>query len=81
MDKKLAQRKHFPSVSWTISTSNCERQLDGYFNEFDQELSSLRTKFKEVLQEESELNEIVQLVGSDSLSEDQKLTLEVNLNS
>jgi len=37
----------------------------------------LRTTFKEILNEENELNEIVQLVGRDSLSEDQKLTLEV----
>lgn len=49
LDKKLAQRKHFPSVNWTISTSNCERQLDAYFNDFDSEFSALRTKFKEVL--------------------------------
>lgn len=35
LDKKLAQRKHFPSVNWTISTSNYERQLDGYFNQYD----------------------------------------------
>lgn len=52
-------------------------QLDPYFDNFDPEFSYLRTKFKEVLQEEADLNEIVQLVGSDSLSEDQKLTLEI----
>jgi len=77
LDKKLAQRKHFPSINWTISTSNYERQLDPYFDNFDSEFSYLRTKFKEILQEEAELNEIVQLVGRDSLSEDQKLVLEV----
>jgi len=76
LDKKLAQKKHFPSVNWTISTSNYERQLDKYFNEnYDKEFSYLRQKIKEVLHEEVELNEIVQLVGKDSLSEDQKLTL------
>jgi len=37
----------------------------------------LRTQLKEILHEETELNEIVQLVGKDSLSEDQKLSLEV----
>jgi len=51
--------------------------LDPFFNSFDTEFSYLRTKFKEILQEEAELNEIVQLVGRDSLSEDQKLVLEV----
>jgi V-type H+-transporting ATPase subunit A len=77
LDKKLAQKKHFPSVNWTISTSNYERQLDPYFNQFDKEFSTLRQRIKEVLHEEVELNEIVQLVGKDSLSEDQKLTLDI----
>jgi V-type H+-transporting ATPase subunit A len=77
LDKKLAQKKHFPSVNWTISTSNYERQLDPYFNQFDKDFSSLRQTIKEILHEEVELNEIVQLVGKDSLSEDQKLTLDI----
>ena len=70
LDKKLAQRKHFPSLNWNISTSNYERQLDPYFNGFDPEFSRLRSIFKEILNDENELNEIVQLVGRDSLSED-----------
>jgi V-type H+-transporting ATPase subunit A len=77
LDKKLAQRKHFPSVNWSISTSNYEHQLDAYFNNFDPDFSQLRQSFKQILTEETELNEIVQLVGRDSLSEDQKLSLEV----
>ena len=77
LDKKLAQKKHFPSVNWTISTSSYEKQLEPFFNQFDKEFSTLRQRVKEVLQEEVELNEIVQLVGRDSLSEDQKLTLEI----
>jgi V-type H+-transporting ATPase subunit A len=32
LDKKLAQMTHFPSVNWTMSTSNYEKQLDPYFN-------------------------------------------------
>ena len=77
LDKKLAQRKHFPSINWTLSTSNYERLLDPYFEKHDSEFAYLRTKIKEILQEETELNEIVQLVGRDSLSEDQKLVLEI----
>jgi len=77
LDKKLAQRKHFPSVNWKISYSHYERQLEAYFDEVDKEFSYFRQKFRQILQEEEELNEIVQLVGRDSLSEDQKLTLEV----
>jgi V-type H+-transporting ATPase subunit A len=78
LDKKLAQRKHFPSVNWKISYSYYDRQLEKYFDNVDNEFSYLRQKFREILQEEEELNEIVQLVGRDSLSEDQKLVLEVS---
>jgi V-type H+-transporting ATPase subunit A len=77
LDKKLAQRKHFPSVNWNISYTNYAKQLEKYFNEFDTEFGYLRTKFRGILADEEELNEIVQLVGKDSLSEDQKLTLEI----
>lgn len=77
LDKKLAQRKHFPSVNWSISFSNYEKQVEPYFDSQDPEFSSLRTKFKEILTEEEDLLEIVQLVGLESLSEDQKLIIEV----
>ena len=57
LQKKLAQKKHFPAVDWTISTSNYERQLDKYFNQkFDKEFSYLRQRIKQILHEEVELN-------------------------
>merc|ERR1719158_2367448 len=74
---KLAQRKHFPSVNWGISFSKYIRILEPYFEKYDQEYSFLQQKFKEILQKEDDLQVIVQLVGKDSLSEDQKCTLEV----
>jgi len=77
LDKKLAQRKHFPSVNWNISFSKYIRILEPYFEKYDSEYSFLQQKFKEILQKEDDLQEIVQLVGKDSLSEDQKCTLEV----
>jgi len=77
LDKKLAQRKHFPSVNWNISFSKYIRILEPYFEKYDSEYSFLQQKFKEILQKEDDLQEIVQLVGKDSLSEDQKVTLEV----
>ncbi len=43
---------------------------------FDPEFVALRTVFREVLQKEDELNEIVQLVGKDALAETDKITLE-----
>jgi V-type H+-transporting ATPase subunit A len=77
LDKKLAQRKHFPSVNWNISFSKYIRVLEPYFEKFDPDYKDLQQKMKEILQKEDDLQEIVQLVGKDSLSEDQKCTLEV----
>merc|ERR1711972_416355 len=77
LDKKLAQRKHFPSVNWNISFSKYIRILEPYFEKYDAEYSMGQQKMKEILQKEDDLQEIVQLVGKDSLSEDQKCTLEV----
>merc|ERR1712060_190713 len=77
LDKKLAQRKHFPSINWGISFSKYIRILEPYFEKYDPEYGMLQQKVKEILQKEDDLQEIVQLVGKDSLSEDQKCTLEV----
>merc|ERR1712241_187328 len=77
LDKKLAQRKHFPSVNWLISYTKYMQVLEPYFEKYDQEYSALQAKMKDILQKEDDLQEIVQLVGKDSLSEDQKCTLEV----
>ncbi|MBN3326683.1 VATA ATPase, partial [Atractosteus spatula] len=77
LDKKLAQRKHFPSVNWLISYSKYTRALDEYYDKHFPEFVPLRTKAKEILQEEEDLAEIVQLVGKASLAESDKITLEV----
>ena len=74
LDKKLAQRKHFPSVNWLISYSKYDRALEKYYDNFDPAFAPARTKSREILQKEDELNEIVQLVGKDSLSEQDKAT-------
>lgn len=76
LDKKLAQRKHFPSVNWLISYSKYQSALEPYYETFDPEYTNIRTKAREVLQKEDDLNEIVQLVGKDSLAESDKVTLE-----
>merc|ERR1712047_48796 len=73
----MGQRKHFPSVNWNISFSKYIRILEPFFEKYDTEYSMLQQKMKEILQKEDDLQEIVQLVGKDSLSEDQKCTLEV----
>ena len=77
LDKKLAQRKHFPSVNWNISYSKYIKQLEKWYENRDEEFISLRDKAREILQNEDELTEIVQLVGKDSLAESDKVTLEV----
>jgi len=77
LDKKLAQRKHFPSVNWNISYSNYDRVLTEYYNKKDPEFMKFKDTIKKILQDENDLIEIVQLVGKDSLDEEQKAILEV----
>merc|ERR1719183_2114112 len=77
LDKKLAQRKHFPSLNWLISYSKYISALAPYYEKADPTFVFLRTKVKEILQHEEDLNEIVQLVGKDSLAEADKITMEV----
>ncbi|KAF2074263.1 hypothetical protein CYY_004437 [Polysphondylium violaceum] len=77
LDKKLAQRKHFPSINWLISFSKYMNALDSHYDSMDPEFVPLRTKAKEILQLEEDLSEIVQLVGKDSLGEADKITIEV----
>lgn len=76
LDKKLAQRKHFPSVNWLISYSKYSGALESFYDQFDPDFINIRTKAREVLQREDDLNEIVQLVGKDALAEGDKITLE-----
>ena len=78
LDKKLAQRKHFPSVNWNISFSNYDGALNEYYAKVEPEFMGLRERLRQILQAEDELTEIVQLVGQDSLSEDQKAVLKVS---
>ena len=63
MDKKLAQRKHFPSINWLLSYSKYTRTLDEFYDKHYPEFIPLRARVKEILQEEEDLSEIVQLVG------------------
>ncbi|KAG0747401.1 hypothetical protein G6F57_007765 [Rhizopus arrhizus] len=77
LDKKLAQRKHFPSVNWNLSYSKYMNVLEPYYEKNDPEYIHLRDKCKEILQMEENLSEIVQLVGKSGLNETDKITLEV----
>lgn len=77
LDKRLAQRKHFPSVNWLISYSKYADQLDEFFDRNYPDFVQVRTQCSQILQEEEDLSEIVQLVGKASLAESDKITLEV----
>ncbi|CAF1287559.1 unnamed protein product [Rotaria sordida] len=77
LDKKLAQRKHFPSVNWFISYSKYTHVLDDYYEKNFPEFVPLRMKCKEMLEEEKNLSDIVQLVGKSKLSETDQIILEV----
>jgi V-type H+-transporting ATPase subunit A len=78
LDKKLAQRKHFPSVNWNVSYSKYTRILDaGYYTQTDPEFIKMRSQASRVLQEEADLSEVVQLVGKSALGDADKVTLEV----
>ena len=78
LDAKLSQRRHFPAINWLNSYSLYLDQLQDYYNEHvSPEWNKLRSWAMEVLQKESELQEIVQLVGSDALPESEQITIEV----
>ncbi|BGP30051.1 H(+)-transporting V1 sector ATPase subunit A [Rhodotorula toruloides] len=77
LDKKLAQRKHFPSVNWNVSYSNYTRVLQPYYEETEPDFLHYRNLAKQILQKEDELSEVVQLVGRSSLGEADKALLDV----
>jgi V/A-type H+-transporting ATPase subunit A len=78
LDAKLSQRRHFPSINWLTSYSLYTEGLADWFSEnVAADWTDLRDNAMDLLQQESELQEIVQLVGSDALPEDQQLTLEI----
>ena len=78
LDSKLRERRHFPAINWLTSYSLYSPILeDWYRKNVAEDWSALRLWAMETLQQESELQEIVQLVGSDALPEEQRLTLDV----
>lgn len=78
LDKKLAQRKHFPSINWNLSYSKYFANLQPFYDNIDPNFIKNRTKCKEILQMDDDLSEIVQLVGKNALSETEKLILDIS---
>jgi len=78
LDAGLARQRHFPAINWLNSYSLYPQSLDQWFRDnVAPDFPEIRIELSGLLQVESELQEIVQLVGSDALPVDQQLTLEV----
>ena len=77
LDKSLASARHYPSINWLDSYSEyMEYVADWWRDEVGQDWYALRTQAMEILSEESRLEQIVKLVGSDTLPDEQRLVLE-----
>jgi V/A-type H+-transporting ATPase subunit A len=78
LDAGLARQRHFPSINWLNSYSLYPTALNQWYRDnVAADFPDVRTEISSLLQVEAELQEIVQLVGSDALPVDQQLTLEV----
>ncbi|KAF2203789.1 V-type ATPase [Delitschia confertaspora ATCC 74209] len=77
LDKKLAQRKHFPSVNTSMSYSKYTGPLDKYYAQHNPDFPRLRDRIKELLSTSEDLDQVVQLVGKSALGDPDKITLDV----
>jgi V/A-type H+-transporting ATPase subunit A len=78
LDSSLAYRRHFPAINWLNSYSLYLSSLKPWYDEhLGTDFYKNREQAMAILQEESALNEMVQLVGKDALSAGDQLTLEV----
>ena len=77
LDKALAYARHYPAINWINSYSEYFNDLDPWFREnLGDDFVEFRNRVSALLQEESSLMEIVNLIGSDVLPDDQKLVIE-----
>ena len=78
LDTSLAHRRHFPAISWTKSYTLFLGQVKGWYEKnVAPDWLEHRDRAMSILQKETELQEIVQLVGPDALPESEKLILEI----
>ena len=78
LDKSLAYARHYPAINWITSYSEYIDDLkDFYVENVGIEFLEYRQKINNILVEENNLMEIVKLIGSDVLPDDQKLTIEI----
>ncbi len=78
LDASLARRRHFPAINWNRSYSLFIDILDGWYREnVAEDFPELRNRAVSLLQRESELQEVVQLVGPDALQDQERLIIEI----
>ena len=76
LDADLANRRHFPAINWLESYSLYSGEISGWWHEHQgRDWDAMRKRMMSILQKENELEEIVQLVGSDVLPDADKLVL------
>jgi len=75
LDKDLAYSRHYPAISWTDSYSGYIDDVSSWWEEKDVPIKGLRSSVMEVLQQETRLSQIVQLVGEGALPERERLIL------
>ena len=78
LDKSLAYARHYPAINWMTSYSEYFTDLDPWFEKnLGKDFIQYRTRINSILHEESQLMEIVKLIGADVLPDDQKLVIEI----
>jgi V/A-type H+-transporting ATPase subunit A len=78
LDKSLAYARHFPAIHWLTSYSEYTDDLSQWYEDYvGSDFVDCRNKILAILNQESSLQEIVKLIGSDVLPDDQKLVLEI----
>ncbi|WP_416200850.1 MAG: V-type ATP synthase alpha chain [Thermocaproicibacter melissae] len=78
LDKSLAYARHYPAINWMQSYSEYFTDLDPWFLKNEgKEFIQYRKQISVILQQENKLMEIVKLIGSDVLPDDQKLTIQI----
>ncbi len=78
LDKNLAYARHYPAINWMQSYSEYFTDLDPWFVKNEgEEFVTYRKEINVILQQENKLMEIVKLIGSDVLPDDQKLTIQI----
>lgn len=79
LDKSLAYARHYPAINWITSYSEYVNDLKPWFDEnVGADFISHRNEIASILHEENKLMEIVKLIGSDVLPDDQKLIIEIS---